>query len=144
MGICVYKNCGLTEFKCPELKFARFVQPKSDLERAKTWIKLIGRDDFSVKDINYTSMLCEKHFKPNENLNWRINKSLEPLRYDFKIAVEDDDNFQNSVSRPKEPKFSYGAKVKTKIVNVPVMCGVAMESKNSLPIDFSPEGNVYR
>ena len=106
--ICAFKGCNASRLRNPELKFTHFVQPRTDLERAKRWINLIGRDDFSVRNITYKTILCEKHFEPGSDLNWKLNKRLEPKPFDVSSAVTDYD-YVPVVKRPINPK-SYESK----------------------------------
>ena len=62
---CVYKDCNASVSRNPDLKFARFVQPNTDFERASRRVKLIGREDFTIKDIKYWTIICERHTDVN-------------------------------------------------------------------------------
>ena len=58
----------------PSKKFALFVQTagrNKDLERAKRWIQLMGRANFSVEHIKSYIYVCEDHFDENVELDYR-------------------------------------------------------------------------
>ena len=65
----------------PSKKFALFVQTagrNKDLQRAKRWVQLMGRANFSVEHIKSYIYVCEDHFDENVELDYRKNKDLEP------------------------------------------------------------------
>ena len=105
--LCAYKNCQLKIGKKSTVKFARFVKPLTDLPRAIRWVYLVGRDDFKVKDIDKFTVICEKHFLPGVELDWRINKSLEPF------PPPKSENFEPElkVTYNKSPKTYEGVKI---------------------------------
>ena len=76
---CVFKNCESSEIKTPNLKFARFVQPRTNYARAEKWVDLVGRSDFKIANIKKFTVICEKHFILGTDLNWRRNKCLQPF-----------------------------------------------------------------
>lgn len=122
---CVYEDCNASVERNPDLKFARFVQPQTDLKRAARWVKLIGRSDFTIKSIKYGTIICQRHFPKGSNLNWRLNKSLEPFPLNVQAAVEELDYFPVQEPKPKNPKC-YQSRVA-----IPVAHGVVL-SKNDI------------
>ena len=52
------------------IKFAKFVQPGVDRNRAIRWAHLMGRAAFGVDDIRKWTFVCEKHFPENVELNY--------------------------------------------------------------------------
>ena len=152
-SVCAYQGCNASRLRNPELQFSHFVQPKTDFERAKRWVKLIGRDDFTVKNISYKTIICEKHFEvePGSDLNWKTNKRLEPKPYDVSSVVTDFDyvplaqrsinpksfvsknvftdyDYPSPAQRPINPK-SYGSKTASRIsvIQVPSRTAFAGE-----------------
>jgi len=79
---CCYSNCKSNGRKNPELKFINFPKPTKNFERCAYWAKLCGKDQFFVERITQSTFVCEKHFPPNEELDWRKNPTLEPYPYD--------------------------------------------------------------
>ena len=76
---CVYEDCRSSSRTTPEIKFANFVKPSFNLERAKKWVKLVGRLDFEVETISGSTFVCQNHF-PSDclDLNYRTNLDLTP------------------------------------------------------------------
>ena len=52
---CAYLDCLSDSRINPDLKWASFVKPTKNynVERAKRWVHLLGRTDFTVFDITY-------------------------------------------------------------------------------------------
>ena len=115
---CLYKNCRSSVHKNPGLKFVPFVKPKSDEKRALKWLKLIGKDNLTTNNIKYYTVLCEKHFPPNVDLNWRQNKALEPYPFSMEQveAVIDcfDEDYIPQFKRPDKPLRTYTFRPGTK------------------------------
>ena len=130
---CIYENCNASAEKNPELRFARFVQPRTDYERASRWVKLIGRPGFTIENIKYRTIICERHFPNGVNLNWRLNKTLEPYPSNVLSAVEDLDYFSPPESRPSNPKC-YSSKRQPKDVAFSISYGFPIDNKD---IDMS-------
>ena len=137
-----------TSWKNPDFRFAHFVQPKSDAKRAKQWVYLVGRTDFGIEDIKYSSIICERHFPPGSNLNWRRNELLEPFLASMKMeTVEPADRELNEVANVIEPEQNepvdleplplktYQMNKNIKFVTVPVAYGVRGASSTA-EIDF--------
>jgi len=81
---CVFGDCKSDSRFHPWLKWAAFVKPTKpkNIDRAKRWIYLLKREDFSSIDkISGNTYICEKHFpeEDHENLDWRTNHNLEPI-----------------------------------------------------------------
>ena len=135
---CVYKDCNASVARNPELKFARFVPPKTDFERASRWVKLIGREDFTINNIKYGTIICQNHFPPDSILDWRLNKSLEPIPSDMKSAVEELDYFPKTVVRAPNPKCYSSTKPKLS-VTIPIAHPVLIENENE---DINMSGKI--
>ena len=61
------------------VRFATFVQPDEDLNRAKDWIKRVNRIDFTIEDIKINKGVCENHFpEGTTDFNYRTNPDLIP------------------------------------------------------------------
>ena len=48
---CCHGNCKSNIRDNPNLKFARFPKKTIDLDRAKRWVELMGRTNFTLADI---------------------------------------------------------------------------------------------
>ena len=100
---CKWGNCKNTDWKSksPGLRFIPFVKPfgrYADVERAKRWIDLCGRKNFSVKNITHDSYICAHHFHNYENkseLNPILNNELEP--YSFLTWLQSPENYPKFV-----------------------------------------------
>ena len=84
MVTCSWGLCKNNSQKNPTLRFIPFVKPFgrfADKERAKRWVHLCGRKNFTVDMIKRTSYICAHHF-PNyhekNDFNPILNKGLEP------------------------------------------------------------------
>ena len=126
---CVYKDCSSTETRNPELKFLTFVQPRTDFQRASKWIRLIGRSDFTVESIKYSTRICQNHFSSDVILNWRLNKTLEPYPYDVKNAIENEDFLPKSENRPASASKTYSTKKNVKPIPMRILHGVQMNKE---------------
>ena len=61
--------------KRPDKGFALFVQSKgrrADLERAKIWVLLIGRGNFTVENVTRQTYICSDHFDENVVLDYGL------------------------------------------------------------------------
>ena len=76
------------------IKFAKFVQPGVDRNRAIRWAHLMGRANFSVDDIRKWTFVCEKHFPENVELNYHqvnicvYHKKIFLFAFLLEIAVK--------------------------------------------------------
>ena len=84
MVTCSWGLCKNNSQKNPTLRFIPFVKPFgrfADEKRAKRWVHLCGRKNFTVDMIKRTSYICAHHF-PNyhekKDFNPILNKGLEP------------------------------------------------------------------
>ena len=96
---CKWGNCQNTDHRSPSggptLRFIPFAKPfgkHADVERAKKWIDLCARKDFSVKTITNDSYICAHHF-PNyetkEELTPMLNKgSVDLLSHFTKVKCD--------------------------------------------------------
>ena len=76
---CVFEDCH-NSTKNTELKFVSFVKPSFDLERAKLWVKLVGRIDFEVETISQNTFVCQNHFPPDcTDFKYWTNLNLTPI-----------------------------------------------------------------
>ena len=123
MATCSWGLCLNNKRKNPTLRFIPFVKPYGkfeDKERAKKWVHLCGRKNFTIDMINRNSYICAHHF-PNYHqpidFNPNVNKGLEPY---------------SCLSAARRPQF-----VKTK--------GNTVEKKPEIPPDLHdvspPPGN---
>ena len=84
MSTCSMGLCKNNKRKNPTLRFIPFVKPFgrfANEERAKRWVHLCGRKDFTVDQITQNSYICAHHFPNYENkkdFNPILNKELEP------------------------------------------------------------------
>ena len=72
---CASGLCHNNNNKNPEKVFALFVQPKgrgADLERAKIWVQLLGRGNFTVENVTRQTYVCSDHFDDNVVLDYRL------------------------------------------------------------------------
>ena len=68
---CCHGNCNSDSRKNPELRWATFPKVSVDPDRAKRWAELMCRKDFAVKNITSNVYVCELHFPPDVDLNYR-------------------------------------------------------------------------
>ena len=92
---CFFLNCKNSSLKSPELQFIPFVKPHIDLSQCKRWIELCKRN-VSVEKIKPYTYVCSDHFGLNEVLDWKINKSLEPIPLYRLKKVDKKEVFPNS------------------------------------------------
>jgi hypothetical protein len=76
---CCYGLCNSDTRKDRTIRFLPFPKPKINLSRAKRWIHLCGRNDFTVDNITSRSYICTKHFPDQENFDLMSNSELEPF-----------------------------------------------------------------
>ena len=162
--VCIYERCRESKLKNPDMKFVHFVKPKTDMKRAMRWVYLVGRSDFQVKDIHKNTVICQKHFPPDIELDWKKNPSLEP--YPSSLQMETMPNYSKAeitassskssakivVDLEKSDKISsaraqvenrqaivktYSTKCDVKTVSIPVYHGVQVNLANQSEIDFS-------
>ena len=79
---CVHSDCKSDSRNEPgkSYQWANFVKPKSNLTRARLWIRICNRPGFGVKDIKPHSYICQLHFPPNTyDFKWFSNPNLTPL-----------------------------------------------------------------
>ena len=77
---CVFEDCRSTTRTNPELKFVSFIKPSYNLERAKEWVKRVGRLDFEVETISRNTFVCQKHFPPETtDFSYTTNLNLIPI-----------------------------------------------------------------
>ena len=64
-----------------DIRFLPFPKPWIDLDRAKRWLHLCGREDFTLDNITKNTYICSLHFNVagELSLDWKVNKSLEPV-----------------------------------------------------------------
>ena len=65
---CASGLCHNNNKKHPDKGFALFVQPKgrgADFERAKIWVQLLGRVNFTVENVTRQTYVCSDHFDEN-------------------------------------------------------------------------------
>lgn len=65
---CAYGNCNSDDrYKHKDymkgVRFILFPQPGKDLEKAKRWAHLCGRENFTYKNITKYTYICDLHFK---------------------------------------------------------------------------------
>jgi hypothetical protein len=78
---CCYSDCN-SDSRRPqhEINFVQFVSNVKDPRRAKRWVHLCGRKDFTVANITRFTYICTKHFRADTtDFNPRSNPQLEPL-----------------------------------------------------------------
>ena len=76
---CSHGNCKSNSGKSDnDVSFVPFPKPHLDLRMAKKWVALCGRQDLKLKDINQSTFVCSKHFKADEDLDWKSNPTLFP------------------------------------------------------------------
>ena len=141
--LCVYKNCGAKIGKNSSLKFARFVKPRSDLARTVRWLGLIGRPDLKSWMIDEFSVICEKHFLDNVDLDWRKNPSLEPIPSFVKVfstksskkkLISNSEDSNVCVNKQQTPR-TYSRDMNIKTVTIPIISGTRAESLGSIDIN---------
>ena len=98
------------------MKFVPFVKPRTDMKRAARWVYLVGRSDFTVQNIQKHTVVCERHFPENIELDWKKNPALEPFP----------SSLQMETMPPHEKSEASGTKSDTKIE-------IDLESVNKLP-----------
>ena len=129
--ICVFESCRVRIRQDSDVRFARFVKPLTDLKRAIHWIKLVGRSDLRIEHIDRWTVICEKHFPKNVELDWRKNKLLEPFPETKKKEVEPD----LRLCRQENVK-TYESKSRcVKVMTIPVGHAVSM-NKDLSSIDY--------
>lgn len=118
---CVYKKCKSDSRRHPWIKWATFISPKvnRNLERAKKWIRLLGRPDFTIERINVHTFICEDHFpeKDHENLDWKRNPNLTPFPADHDIE-KDNSKFVQGVKKPSEKEENIQNSTSNKVSRV--------------------------
>jgi hypothetical protein len=78
---CCYADCK-SDSRRPQcdVNFLQFVSNVKEPCRAKRWVHLCGRKDFTVANITRFTYICTKHFREDvTDLNPRSNPDLEPL-----------------------------------------------------------------
>ena len=75
--LCVFKSCH-SDSRRHSVRFAPFVKPRWDIERAKLWLEKLDRTDIPLEKIAKKHYICELHFPPGEDLDYRTNESLIP------------------------------------------------------------------
>ena len=108
---CVYSTCRSDSRKDKTIIFAKFVSPFDDLERAKKWVKLVGREDFGHGKITRNIFICDRHFpKSTLDYDYQTNPSLEPFKAGTPVNC-----VQKSSSQPpaKQPKAIVSYKRRT-------------------------------
>jgi hypothetical protein len=86
---CCYSDCK-SDSRRPQhdVNFVQFVSNVKEPRRAKRWVHLCGRKDFTVANINRFTYICTKHFRADvTDLNPRSNPDLEPLPASSSQAV---------------------------------------------------------
>ena len=149
---CVYSSCGSDSRREKTLKFARFVKPSFDGERAEEWISRVSREDFGVKSISKYTFICEKHFVPGTvDFDYRTNPGLLPFKEgnalthylkkkeqkrSKQIDFRDEHNYfsKEFVNKVTAVVKTYEKTEKTK-ANIPVLRGVPVASPEQ--INFS-------
>jgi hypothetical protein len=76
---CCYGTCKSDTRKDASIKFIAFPKAKVNLKRAKRWIHLCGRVDFSLEKITPYTYICVNHFPKDVDLNPQTNLDLEPF-----------------------------------------------------------------
>jgi hypothetical protein len=76
---CCYGTCKSDTRNDASIKFIAFPKAKVDLKRAKRWIHLCGRADFSLDKITPYTYICVNHFPKGVDLNLQTNLDLEPF-----------------------------------------------------------------
>ena len=72
---CSSGLCHNNNKKHPDKEFALFVQPQgreADLERAKIWVQLLRRGNFTVENVTRQTYVCSDHFDENVVLDYRL------------------------------------------------------------------------
>jgi hypothetical protein len=72
----------------PSRKFLPFPKPKRHPEKARRWIELCGRENFTVANITKWTYICDKHFPCGVNLDHHVNQSLEPFPVHDQVEPE--------------------------------------------------------
>ena len=96
--VCVYEDCRASSWRNPDFRFAHFVKPKKNLERAKRWVELVGRPDFGIDDIKNYSVICEKHFPPGVVLNYHRNFYLEPFPASITVEIVQENHNEKNLN----------------------------------------------
>ena len=98
---CVYKNCSQKIGKKSTVEYARFVKPRTDIIRAKEWISLIGNPDLKIEHIDEYTVLCEKHFVSDADLDWRRNETLKPFHHALQVVPSRNKSNRQTIGRIK-------------------------------------------
>jgi hypothetical protein len=126
---CCYADCKSDTRRHPDVKFVPFVKPSTDLNRAKHWAHLCGREKFGVKNITRNTYICEKHFNHSEVFDTK-NPNLVPYPANSRISttsrlyrpriVEEEEEEEDKENKAKNAKFTFAKfLVRTKAVMVP-------------------------
>ena len=94
---CIFSSCSNNSKNSPDLQFIPFVKPWMDSKRAKKWLEIVARSEFSVEDIKHSTYVCQKHFLPSSNYNWKTNSLLEPLPISFTFKQNQIQTFKSLV-----------------------------------------------
>ena len=73
---CSHGKCNNGARKKPYIRFVAIPPKKSYPERAKKWVELMNRKDFTVDSITKNTKLCELHFPEGVDLDHWKNESL--------------------------------------------------------------------
>ena len=89
---CAHGKCKSDSRYHPDKKFAKFPQPAGrnpDIKRCKQWIILIGRQNFTIENINKNTWVCEDHFEKGVNLDYlKVRKHIfQIFSVDFYIPI---------------------------------------------------------
>ena len=79
---CASGLCDSDSRHDPNIKFAKFVQPGVNRNRAIRWAHLMGRENFGIEQVKKWTFVCEKHFPANEELDYhKVNICKVVVRF---------------------------------------------------------------
>ena len=140
---CVFSSCRSSSKKDNSIVFAKFVSPFCDPERAKKWVKLVGRSDFTTGKITRNIFVCERHF-PRSTLDYdyQTNPALEPFKDGTPLhyRLQQQFNPQDHIQLSPKVVVSYQRKtLKPKTQVFKLYHGVRDHSCSACNIDFKEE-----
>ena len=68
---CAHGTCKSNGRKSPELRWATFPKKSVDENRARRWVELMHCEGFTIDSITKNTYVCELHFPPNVDLDYR-------------------------------------------------------------------------